>query len=151
MLEFKALLEEFNAMTALERGRMIQGGTAVLSNIGTECRSDKKAAEAFARFLISALITDGRINEKEYSMMYPSLVGLFGSDFGLASLKQSVCEDSADRSSLKAMAELLRKTAAETEKRALLLCMCVLSGGGALSSEGSRRIELLCEERSKKR
>lgn len=96
----------------------------------------RRHRQAFAPGAGSA-VADGKLDEREYLLMYPALVRVLGEDFDFTTVKASF-ED--DRESTKAlqrdteeMARIYSTLDDTLREDLLLLCLCVVSVDGRIS------------------
>ena len=93
--------------------------------------------ETLASFIIGSVVADGKLHEKEYLLIYPALVKVFGSDFDYESIKK---EFEADKDGRKDIAgyttDLLRVLGTVDEtlyEDVIILCLCVVTIDGKVS------------------
>lgn len=90
MFEFKKLFDAYEELTTVERGLLLtERSVAVMKKLRELQIDGVDPVFTFAGFILGSVISDGHINEKEYLMMYPMLVCVFGDDFDFHSVKET--------------------------------------------------------------
>lgn len=152
MFEFKKLCDEYERLSPLERGLLlteksieITGKLHCLSIPGID------PVSVLAGFIIGSVAADGRVNEKEYLMIYPALVKAFGDDFDFASVKSSFRRDSEGRKMIAEYTEEMIKILAflddDLKNDVITLCLCTVAVDGRVSLKEKRYIRRLCDAR----
>ena len=138
MFEFLKLCNEYEKMTTLERGAVLAAKSAkVLAKLHLLDIPGIDPVETLASFIIGSVVADGKLHEKEYLLIYPALVKVFGSDFDYESIKK---EFEADKDGRKDIAgyttDLLRVLGTVDEtlyEDVIILCLCVVTIDGKVS------------------
>ena len=103
--------------------------------------------ETLACFILGSIVSDGKINEQEYILIYPALVKVFGSDFDFASVKAAVSKNYAFKKAVKDYSKELASTLAEADESfvndVIGLCLCVVSIDGKISFREKNYIKKL--------
>ena len=98
-------------------------------------------------FILGSIVSDGKINEQEYILIYPALVKVFGSDFDFASVKAAVSKNYAFKKAVKDYSKELASTLAEADESfvndVIGLCLCVVSIDGKISFREKNYIKKL--------
>lgn len=101
----------------------------------------------YVSFVIGAVVADGTINEKEYLLIYPSLIRAFGDDFDYMSIKESFKKDKEGKQKLKEvnkdMLTICGMLDEDLKKDILVLSLCVLSVDGKISLKEKRYLRHL--------
>ena len=101
----------------------------------------------FTMFCLGSIVSDGKINEQEYILIYPALVKVFGSDFDFASVKAAVSKNYAFKKAVKDYSKELASTLAEADESfvndVIGLCLCVVSIDGKISFREKNYIKKL--------
>ena len=125
MFEFNKVMKDYESLNAIERGLML-----------TE-KSVSILAKLSALDIVGSVVADGKLHEKEYLLIYPALVKVFGSDFDYESIKK---EFEADKDGRKDIAryttDLLRVLGTVDEtlyEDVIILCLCVVTIDGKVS------------------
>lgn len=88
MFEFTKLCKEFERMSALERGAVIaEKSVKVMAKLKLLDVQEIDPVETLATFIVGAVAADGKLDEREYLLIYPALVKAFGEDFDFATVK----------------------------------------------------------------
>lgn len=138
MFEFTKLCHRFETMSAVERGAcLLDSSVRVTAKLAAMAEGGVRPLDALAGFVIGSAVADGKLDEREYLLMYPALVRVLGEDFDFATVKASL-ED--DRESVKAlqkdteeMARIYSALNDTLREDLLLLCLCIVSVDGKVS------------------
>ncbi len=148
MFEFKKLCNEYEQLTVMERGLlMTEKSVKILAKLSLVDLPDFDPVEALAGFIIGSVVSDGKLNEREYLLIYPSLIQIFGYDFDFNSVKQAFCSIGA-RKVIKEYAEEMLKIFdlidEDLKNDVVMLCLCVTAMDGKISLKEKRYIKRLC-------
>lgn len=148
MFEFKKLCNEFENLDSAERGLLLtEKSVKILAKIKLfDLPVDP--ISALAGFIVGSVVADGKINEKEYLLIYPSLVKAFGYDFDFQSVKQSFASGSARKiiaDYTKQMIQILSFADDELRCDVITLCLCVTALDGKISFREKQYIRRLCK------
>lgn len=138
MFEFKKVMKDYESLNAIERGLMLtEKSVSILAKLSALDIDGIDPVETLASFIIGSVVADGKLHEKEYLLIYPALVKVFGSDFDYESIKK---EFEADKDGRKDIAgyttDLLRVLGTVDEtlyEDVIILCLCVVTIDGKVS------------------
>lgn len=150
MFEFKKLCDSFEEMSTIERSLFLAEKSAtVLAKLSLLCVPEIDPVSVLAGFLIGSAAVDGKINEKEYLMIYPSLVRIFGDSFDYNSVKKTFGASKTERSMItvytKEMIDILDKSDDSLKEDIFILCLCAVSIDGKVSPREKRYIRRIFE------
>lgn len=151
MFVFQEADDTFEKLSAGERGLFLaERSAAILAGLREISVPGVEPVTVLARFLVGSAAADGRINEKEYLMIYPALVRTFGEDFDFASIKGAFRHERARKPLADYVEEMRRVFDALDEALqwdVVILCLCVVSVDGKVAPREKRYIRRLCEVR----
>ncbi len=138
MFEFNKVMKDYESLNAIERGLMLtEKSVSILAKLSALDIDGIAPVETLASFIIGSVVADGKLHEKEYLLIYPALVKVFGSDFDYESIKK---EFEADKDGRKDIAryttDLLRVLGTVDEtlyEDVIILCLCVVTIDGKVS------------------
>lgn len=138
MFEFNKVMRDYESLNAIERGLMLtEKSVNILAKLSVLDIDGIDPVETLASFIIGSVVADGKLHEKEYLLIYPALVKVFGSDFDYESIKK---EFEADKDGRKDIAgyttDLLRVLGTVDEtlyEDVIILCLCVVTIDGKVS------------------
>lgn len=138
MFEFNKVVKDYESLNAIERGLMLtEKSVSILAKLSALDIDGIDPVETLASFIIGSVVADGKLHEKEYLLIYPALVKVFGSDFDYESIKK---EFEADKDGRKDIAgyttDLLRVLGTVDEtlyEDVIILCLCVVTIDGKVS------------------
>ncbi len=138
MFEFNKVMKDYERLNAIERGLMLtEKSVSILAKLSALDIDGIDPVETLASFIIGSVVADGKLHEKEYLLIYPALVKVFGSDFDYESIKK---EFEADKDGRKDIAgyttDLLRVLGTVDEtlyEDVIILCLCVVTIDGKVS------------------
>jgi hypothetical protein len=138
MFEFNKVMKDYESLNAIERGLMLtEKSVSILAKLSVLDIDGIDPVETLASFIIGSVVADGKLHEKEYLLIYPALVKVFGSDFDYESIKK---EFEADKDGRKDIAgyttDLLRVLGTVDEtlyEDVIILCLCVVTIDGKVS------------------
>lgn len=138
MFEFNKVMKDYESLNAIERGLMLtEKSVSILAKLSVLDIDGIDPVETLASFIIGSVVADGKLHEKEYLLIYPALVKVFGSDFDYESIKK---EFEADKDGRKDIAgyttDLLRVLGTVDEtlyEDVIILCLCVITIDGKVS------------------
>lgn len=150
MPEFKKICDAYEKMSAVERGLLLTEKSAVLlARLQELACPDMDPVQVLAGFLIGSAMADGRFSEKEYLLLYPTLIRTFGDDFDLSAVKHAFRRGKdGDRRIAEYTREMIRILSLldETLKwDVITLCLCVAAIDGRVTLKEKRYIRRLCE------
>lgn len=149
MFEFKRLCDSYEALTGVERGILLEEKTVtVMAKLHSLAIPGIDPVSVLAGFIIGSVAADGRINEKEYVMIYPALVRAFGGDFDFASVKESFRRDKDGRRMIakytEQMIAILDLLDEDIKNDIITLCLCIVAIDGKISFKEKNYIKRLC-------
>ncbi|MGN1061857.1 MAG: hypothetical protein ACI4RO_01900 [Candidatus Scatosoma sp.] len=139
MFEFKKLCNEYEKLSVAARNALIVEKSAkILTRLRLLGADDIiSPVKTLACFILSSVVSDGKINEQEYILIYPALIKAFGSDFDFSSVKAAVEKNQTLKKAATDYAETLASLLAETDENfindVIGLCLCVVSVDGKIS------------------
>ena len=138
MFEFNKVMKDYESLNAIERGLMLtEKSVSILANLSALDIDGLDPVETLASFIIGSVVADGKLHEKEYLLIYPALVKVFGTDFDYESIKKEFEADKDGRNDIaKYTTDLLRilEMADETlYEDVIILCLCVVTIDGKVS------------------
>ncbi len=150
MFEFKKICDSFEKLSTLERRQLLEEkSSSVFHELQARATADIDPKEILAGFMIGSVMADGKLNEMEYLLMYPSLVKTFGDDFDFQSLKKAFRHNKDGKKMIGDYAEkvlsILRSSGEKLKKDVIILCLCTTSIDGKITLKEKRYIRRLCE------
>ncbi|MCI6734120.1 MAG: hypothetical protein PUI31_02670 [Clostridia bacterium] len=138
MFEFNKVMKDYESLNAIERGLMLtEKSVSILAKLSALDIDGLDPVETLASFIIGSVVADGKLHEKEYLLIYPALVKVFGTDFDYESIKKEFEADKDGRNDIaKYTTDLLRilEMADETlYEDVIILCLCVVTIDGKVS------------------
>ncbi len=148
MFEFKKLCDAYEDMSAVERGLLLtKKSVSIMARLHNLSVPFIDPVEVLAGFIIGSVAADGRLNEKEYLMIYPALVSAFGDDFDFTSVKNSFKYNKDGRKMISMYTEkmicILDILDDELKNDVITLCLCVVSVDGRVSLKEKNYIRRL--------
>lgn len=148
MFEFKKLCNEFERLSAVERGLILtEKSVKILAKLRLSGESGEDSAQILACFLIASIVSDGKVNEQEYILIYPALCKVFGTEFDFNLVKEMVENNVKNTKAVvdysKQMLELLASSDESFREDLILLCLCIVSIDGKVSFKERRYIKKL--------
>lgn len=150
MLEFKRVCNAYEKMSAIERGILLtQKAAVVLASLEELSLPGVDPVSTLAGFIVGSVTADGKINEKEYLLIYPALVKVFGDAFDFATLKNSFRRNEDGKKLVadytEEMLHILSLMDEELKWNVIMLCLCIASIDGKITLKEKRYIRRLCE------
>lgn len=148
MFEFTKMCNEFEKLSAVERGVILtEKSVKVLAMLRLYDEPDIDPVETLATFILGSIVSDGKVDEKEYLLMYPALVKVFGENFDFEAVKAAVAKDNKARKTIKNYSRELLKVLAEIDESfiedIITLCLCVVTIDGKISLKERKYIKKL--------
>lgn len=88
-------------------------------------------------FIMGAIVSDGKVNEEEYAILYPVMTAAFGTELGYEQIKFALEKDKTSMKSLKEssinIAALLGGIDSELQTDIILLCLLITAVDGKIS------------------
>lgn len=150
MFEFKKLCDAYEELSTVEKGLLLaERSVKVMATLHELSIPGIDPITALAGFIVGSVAADGKVDEREYLLIYPSLVKAFGDDFDFQSVKESFRKDSEGRKMLieynSKMLSLLDMLDDEIKEDIVMLCLCVTAIDGKVSAKEKRYIKRLCK------
>lgn len=150
MLEFKRVCDAYEKMSAIERGTLLTKKAAVvLARLEALSLPGVDPVSVHAGFIVGSVTADGRINEKEYLLIYPALVKAFGDAFDFTTIKNAFRRNKDGKKLVadytEEMLHILSLMDEELKWNVIMLCLCVASIDGKITLKEKRYIRRLCE------
>lgn len=149
MFEFKKLCDSYEKLSTVEKGLLLAEKSASIT--AKLCLLDIPGVDpisALAGFIIGSVVSDGKINEQEYLLIYPSLARVFGDGFDFASIKDSFEKDGDGRRMIAEYTEELMSVISFLDESVaddlIMLCLCVTAIDGRVSLKEKNYIKRLC-------
>lgn len=138
MFEFNKVMKDYESLNAIERGLMLtEKSVSILAKLSVLDIDGIDPVETLASFIIGSVVADGKLHEKEYLLIYPALVKVFGSDFNYESIKKEFEADKDGRKDIASYTtDLLRVLGTVDEtlyEDVIILCLCVVTIDGKVS------------------
>lgn len=153
MFEFTKLCNEYEKLSVAARNALlIRNSSKILSRLRLlQADGVFNPVETLACFILSSIVSDGKINEQEYILMYPALIKAFGADFDFSSVKAAVAKNQALKKQAtdysKTLASLLARTDENFINDVVGLCLCVVSIDGKISLQERNYVKKLYQPR----
>lgn len=138
MFEFNKVMKDYESLNAIERGLMLtEKSVSILAKLSALDIDGIDPVETLASFIIGSVVADGKLHEKEYLLIYPALVKVFGSDFDYESIKKEFESDKDGRKDIAGYTtDLIRVLGTVDEtlyEDVIILCLCVVTIDGKVS------------------
>lgn len=149
MFEFRKLCNEYEKLSAAERGLLLaEKSVVVLTKLRLLDLREVRPVDALAGFIVGSVVADGKLDEREYLLIYPALIRAFGYDFDFQSVKEGFLQAGAR----KLVGEYTREMACvrgnldeDLQRDVITLCLCVTALDGKISLRERRYIRRLCK------
>lgn len=150
MFEFTKLCARYESLTMLERRELLTEKSAqVIKNLRQLDISDIDPIKTLASFIIGSVVSGSDIDEKEYLLIYPSLVKVFGYDFDFAQIKKSFYPNQENRKQVekftKAMLNIMSNLDDEVKADIISLCLLIATTDSIISLKTRHYIRQLCK------
>lgn len=148
MFEFKKICNEFENMTIIERGVILtEKSVKILAKLNALKNEKIDPLVAYASFVMGSIMADGKVNEQEYILMYPSLLKVFGDQFDFESIKKALEKDCDGKKLIKdyvkEFSNLINKEDEDLLDDIVILTLCIVSVDGKISLKEKRYIRRL--------
>lgn len=149
MFEFTKLCNAFEKMTPVERGAILtEKSVKVLAKLRLLGAEEGDPSTVLASFILGSIVADGKVDEREYLLMYPALVKVFGEEFDFDSVKTAIEADCKGNKDVKKYTEELMGVLAEADESlvedVVAICLCVVAIDGKISLRERNYIKRLC-------
>lgn len=150
MFEFVRICDSFEKLSALERRQLLEEkACSVFHELQNRSSPENNPKEILAGFTIGSATVDGKLNEMEYLLMFPSLVRTFGEDFDFQSLKEKFrCNTDGKKMVgyyVEKMLSVLSPSDEKLKRDVIILCLCTTSIDEKITLKEKRYIRRLCE------
>lgn len=150
MFDFKKLCTEVENLPAADRGVLIVSeAKKVLEGLSKIAATTYNPTEVLTTFILGAVVSDGKIDEKEYLLIYPSLVKAFGDDFDYDAVKTTLTQDREGKKILgeyiDALISMISLTDENLQTDIVTLCLLIVSIDGKVTTKERRYIRRLCK------
>lgn len=150
MSDFEELYDSFKRLTSAEKNVFLnETFCRVIQKIENLSVNGIDPVGAVAGFVIGSVTADGRLNEKEYLIIYPTLVKVFGEGFDFGNIKSAF---SGSKDSIEAvkrytenMIRILGLADNKLKEDIIMLCLCIVSTDGKVTQNEKRYIRSLFE------
>ncbi len=138
MFEFNKVIKDYEKLGAIERGVILTGKSVkILASLAALDVDGIDPVETLAAFVIGSVAADGKLHEKEYLLIYPALLKVFGPDFDYDGIKKMFETDKDGRKLIKKytseLIRVLESVDEELYEDVVILCLCILTIDGKLS------------------
>lgn len=138
MFEFNKVMKDYESLNAIERGLMLtEKSVSILAKLSVLDIDGIDPVETLASFIIGSVVADGKLHEKEYLLIYPALVKVFGSDFDYESIKKEFEADKDGRKDIARYTTDLPRVLGTVDETlyedVIILCLCVVTIDGKVS------------------
>lgn len=148
MFEFTKLCNAFEKMSALERGAVIaEKSVKVIAKLKLLDVPGVDPVETLATFIVGGVAADGKLDEREYLLIYPSLVKAFGEDFDFATVKAEFEGDKQTHKEIRDytcdLLTVLSLVDDSIREDVVALCLAVVTVDGKISLKERKYIKKL--------
>ena len=138
MFEFNKVIKDYEKLGAIERGVILtEKSVKILASLAALDVDGNDPAETLAAYVIGSVAADGKLHEKEYLLIYPALLKVFGPDFDYDGIKKMFETDKDGRKLIKKytseLIRVLESVDEELYEDVVILCLCILTLDGKLS------------------
>ncbi len=150
MFDYAKICAQVEEMSALDRTALIiEESKKIVHKFSTLNVTAYNPIDALATFIIGAVMSDDVLDEKEYLLIYPSLVKAFGEDFDYESIKESLSKDKDGKALLKeyikALMTIISASDSDLQADIVTLCLLIVSIDGKISLKERRYVRQLCK------
>lgn len=148
MFEFNKILKDYEQLGAIERGLMLtEKSVGILARLAELNIDGIDPVETLASFIVGSAAADGKLHEKEYLLIYPALVKVFGQDFDYERVKKAFENDKEGiKETAKYTKQLVRVLEFVDEdlyEDVIILCLCIVTIDGKISLKEKNYIKKL--------
>lgn len=149
MFEFKRLCDSFEKLSATEKScLLVSTSVSVLEKLHRLAMPNVDPVTTLAGFIIGSAVADGRINEQEYLLIYPSLLAVFGDTFDFCSIKEGFRRDKDGQKMItqytQDMIRIFDCIDENLKNDIITLCLCTVAIDGRVTLKEKRYIRRLC-------
>ena len=148
MFEFNKILKDYEQLGAIERGLMLtEKSVGILARLAELNIDGIDPVETLASFIVGSVAADEKLHEKEYLLIYPALVKVFGQDFDYERVKKAFENDKEGiKETAKYTKQLIRVLEFVDEdlyEDVIILCLCIVTIDGKISLKEKNYIKKL--------
>lgn len=149
MSDFLKMCNEYEKLGWAERAAILtEKSVKVLAKLRLLNVPGIDPVVTLASFVIGSAAADGTLDEKEYLLMYPALIRVFGDDFDYSSVKRSFGDDRQGKKAIRdCTADMLTVLGVLDEgMRADVtgLCLAIVTADGRFSLRERMYVKRLC-------
>ncbi len=138
MLEFKKTCNDVEKLSIVAKNKLITEKTkTILKKLSLLKNNYLDNLNTLAAYMIGAAYENCEIDEKEYLLIYPALLEIFGKEFDFLKVKNSF--KTKTRGILKKitdnMISMLSNYKQDFKNDVIILCLCVFAYNGRISNE----------------
>ena len=138
MFEFTKVMKDYEKLGAIERGLMLtEKSVKILAKLSAADIDGLDPVETLASFIIGSVVADGKLHEKEYLLIYPALLKVFGSDFDYDGIKKGFEADKDGGKEIERytrdLIRILESVDETLYEDVIILCLCVVTVDGKIS------------------
>ena len=150
MFEFKKICDTFEKLSTLERRQLLEEKSdSVFNELQSRSTPEIDPKEILAGFMIGSVMADGKFNETEYLLMYPSLVKTFGDDFDFQAVKNRFRNNRDGKEAVGEYVEkvlsILKFSEENLKQDVVILCLCTTTIDAKITIKEKRYIRHLCD------
>lgn len=151
MKEFNRLCKEFEEMDAGKYGVILDElASRIIPALAVITNDGLRGELIFARFLMGAVVSDGKLSENEYMFMEPTLRRFFGDSVDFEYVKTLIKENKTAGKELKnevdCMVDTLGLLSEDLKNDIVTVCLMVCAVDGKVSMKEKRWIKQLINE-----
>lgn len=147
MFEWTKLCNLYESMSAAERGLVLtEKSVKILSGIKNIDVDGLDPINTLAAFIIGSTVSDGKIDEREYLLIYPALVKVFGYDFDFYAIKNSFSKvpyKKLLKNYTKDLISIISRMDEDLGQDIIILCLCIVSLDGKVNLKEKRYVKQL--------
>ena len=138
MKDFNRLCKEFEEMDAAEYNVILDNlASRIIPALQVITDDGLKGEMIFARFLIGAVVSDGKLSEAEYAFMEPTLLRFFGDTVDFDYCKKLIRENRTAGKEIKSetdrMVDMLGMLSDDLKNDIITVCLMVCAVDGKVS------------------
>lgn len=151
MREFNVLCKETEELDVLSYGEILaEKSLTIIPALDLIFEDEIVATSIFATFIIGSIVADGKIDEAEYALLYPSLREFFGDNIDYESCKKIAKAFKAESKELKQyvdfMTDILGQLSDELKEDIITVCLLICAVDGKISLKEKMWIKQLIKE-----
>ncbi len=145
MFEIPKIIKEYEGLTAAERTRLLkEKSEEIFKGLAKISDGLSKPSEIVAGFILGSTISGGEVSEKDYLLIYPALLKIFGDRFDFSAVKKKLETEiggiSAAAFCKKKLTDWLSSADDGLRKDLVMLCLCAMSVDGRISPKKERYV-----------